>query len=217
MKIITLSIFFFLFIITSLFAQVNDLQKSISIKAKDSSVKSIMLPIKLPVIRGLTNKNIKLNLKYKPLPDFSKKQSGVDITAKSNLVDKEWEIKQKFKEGDKNTTRFAKDYSLGDIKTTSKTVVIKMRDHEYVDGDRVMLMLNNVVIHPNITLRGDYFTIDIDLQEGFNSINFIALNEGLSSPNTAQLKVFDANGNQLASNKWLITTGYKASLVILKE
>lgn len=217
MKIITLSIFFFLFIITSLFAQVNDLQKSISIKAKDSSVKSIMMPIKLPLIKGLTNKNIKLNLKYKPLPDFSKKQSGVDITAKSNLVDKEWEIKQKFKEGDKNTTRFAKDYSLGDIKTTSKTVVIKMRDHEYVDGDRVMLMLNNVVIHPNITLRGDYFTIDIDLQEGFNSINFIALNEGLSSPNTAQLKVFDADGNQIASNRWLITTGYKASLIILKE
>jgi len=92
-----------------------------------------------------------------------------------------------------------------------------MRDHEYVDGDRVKLMLNNVVIHPNITLRGDFFVIDIDLQEGFNTINFIALNEGLSSPNTAQLKVFDADGNQIASNKWLITTGYKASLIILKE
>ncbi len=60
-------------------------------------------------------------------------------------------------------------------------------------------------------------SIDIDLKEGFNTINFIALNEGLSSPNTAQLKVFDADGNQIASNKWLIRTGFKASLIIVKE
>jgi hypothetical protein len=218
MKIITLSTFFILCISSALFAQTNDSNKSIRIKAIDSISKfNIDISIKLPPIKGLTNKNIRPSFNFNPLTDFSKQPSGVDITEKSSLVDKEWEIKQKFKEGDKNASKFAKDYSLGDIKTTSKTVVIKMRDHEYVDGDRVKLMLNNVVIHPNITLRGDYFTIDIDLQEGFNSINFIALNEGLSSPNTAQLKVFDADGNQIASNKWLITTGYKASLIILKE
>ncbi len=218
MKIITLSTFFFLCISTAVFAQTNDSNQSIRIKAIDSSAKfNKDFSFKLYPIKGLTNKNIRPSFNFRPLTDFSKKPSGVDITAKSSLVDKEWEIKQKFKEGDKNASRFAKDYSLGDIKTTSKTVVIKMRDHEYVDGDRVKLMLNNVVIHPNITLRGDFFVIDIDLQEGFNTINFIALNEGLSSPNTAQLKVFDADGNQIASNKWLITTGYKASLIILKE
>ena len=54
-------------------------------------------------------------------------------------------------------------------------------------------------------------------RSSFNTINFVALNEGLSSPNTAQLKVFDADGNLLASNRWLIRTGFKASLIIVKE
>lgn len=218
MKIITLSTFFILCISSTIYAQLGDTQKSISIKAIDSSARiDKNTSVKPLPIKGLTNKNIKPSLNYKPLEDFSKKPYGVDITAKSTLTQPVWEIKQKFKEGDKNVSKFAKDYYLGDIKTTSKIVVIKCRDHEYVDGDRIKLMLNDVVIHPNITLRGSYFTIDIELQEGFNTINFIALNEGLSSPNTAELKVFNADGNLIASNKWLITTGYKASLIVVKE
>jgi len=103
------------------------------------------------------------------------------------------------------------------LRTTSKTVVIKSRDHEYVDGDRVKITVNDVVIHPNLTLYGDFYTIDVDLKEGYNTINFIALNEGASSPNTAQLIVLDPDGNTLASNRWLIRTGYKATLVIIKD
>lgn len=78
-------------------------------------------------------------------------------------------------------------------------------------------MVNDVVIHPNLVLYGDFYSIDIDLKDGFNTINFIALNEGESSPNTAQVQVLDPDGNILASNRWLIRTGYKASLVIIKE
>ena len=68
---------------------------------------------------------------------------------------------------------------------------------------------------PNLT--GSYYTIDIDLIEGYNNIEFVALNEGESSPNTAQLSVFDENGVNLSNNKWLITTGYKARLVVFKK
>ena len=53
--------------------------------------------------------------------------------------------------------------------------------------------------------------------EGYNNIEFVALNEGESSPNTAQLSVFDENGNNLSNNKWLIMTGYKAKLVVFKK
>jgi hypothetical protein len=106
---------------------------------------------------------------------------------------------------------------LGELETDSKYVIIKCRDHEYVDGDRIKLLLNNIVIHPNITLTGSYYTIDIDLIEGYNNIEFVALNEGESSPNTAQLSVFDENGVNLSNNKWLITTGYKARLVVFKK
>ena len=218
MKFITLITFFILCFNMTLFAQVNDTQKSISVKAIDSSTDfNKSTSIKVSPILGLTNKKVRPRLNFKPIADFSKNTSGVDITAKSTLTNPVWEIKQKFKEGDKNISKFAKDFYLGDLRTTSKIVIIKCRDHEYVDGDRIKLMLNNVVIHPNIILKGTYFTIDIELQEGFNTINFIALNEGLSSPNTAELKVFNADGNLIASNRWLITTGYKASLIIVKE
>lgn len=145
------------------------------------------------------------------------KKPDLDITNRTDLVTPTWDIKQTFKEGTSTSTKFRKDYYLGELETDSKYIIIKCRDHEYVDGDRIKLLLNNIVIHPNITLTGSYYTIDIDLIEGYNNIEFVALNEGESSPNTAQLSVFDENGVNLSNNKWLITTGYKARLVVFKK
>ena len=78
-------------------------------------------------------------------------------------------------------------------------------------------MLNGIVIHPSITLSSNYYTIDIDLIEGYNNIEFVALNEGESSPNTAQLSVLNDNNIVLSTNKWFITTGFKAKLVVFKK
>jgi hypothetical protein len=198
----------------------NDVRKDgFKIEAIDSV--KIDLPLntklKLSPISGLTNKNIRPKINFTQLSEPFKKKSGVNMVQKSELVQPTWKIKQKFGEDQKNLAQFSKDYNLGELSTKSKFIVIKCRDHEYVDGDRIKLMLNNAVIHPNIVLKGDFFVIDVDLVEGYNSINFVALNEGTSSPNTAQLQVFDEDGNLLASNKWLIRTGYKASLTIYKD
>jgi hypothetical protein len=200
----------------------------LSYSQQDSSVKTLIIksledneipintfPVKVPLVRGLTNKlvvpffNYNLNNALKK-PDF-------DITKRTDLVTPTWDIKQTFKEGNSTSTKFRKDYYLGELETDSKYIIIKCRDHEYVDGDRIKLLLNNIVIHPNINLTGSYYTIDIDLDEGYNNIEFVALNEGESSPNTAQLSVFDDNGVNLSNNKWLITTGYKARLVVFKK
>jgi hypothetical protein len=200
----------------------------LSYSQQDSSVKTLIIksledneipintfPVKVPLVRGLTNKlvvpffNYNLNSALKK-PDF-------DITKRTDLVTPTWDIKQTFKEGNSTSTKFRKDYYLGELETDSKYIIIKCRDHEYVDGDRIKLLLNNIVIHPNINLTGSYYTIDIDLDEGYNNIEFVALNEGESSPNTAQLSVFDENGVNLSNNKWLITTGYKARLVVFKK
>ena len=200
----------------------------LSYSQQDSSVKTLIIksledneipintfPVKVPLVRGLTNKlvvpffNYNLNNALKK-PDF-------DITKRTDLVTPTWDIKQTFKEGNSTSTKFRKDYYLGELETDSKYIIIKCRDHEYVDGDRIKLLLNNIIIHPNINLTGSYYTIDIDLDEGYNNIEFVALNEGESSPNTAQLSVFDENGVNLSNNKWLITTGYKARLVVFKK
>ena len=220
MRFIAFTILFFSCILLhNVYAQIDVRQGGFKISAIDSA--KVEVPkdaqLKLSPIPGLTNKNIRPKINFTELSDPFKKKSGVNMVQKSDLVQPTWTIKQKFSEDQKDLAQFSKDYNLGELSTKSKVIVIKCRDHEYVDGDRIKLMLNNAVIHPNIVLKGDFFVIDVDLVEGYNSINFVALNEGTSSPNTAQLQVFDQDGNLLASNKWLIRTGYKASLTIYKD
>ena len=200
----------------------------LSYSQQDTSVKTLIIesledneipintfPVKLPLVRGLTNKLVVPFFNYNL--NNALKKPDLDITKKTDLVTPTWDIKQTFNEGNSTSTKFRKDYYLGELETDSKYIIIKCRDHEYVDGDRIKLLLNNIVIHPNINLTGSYYTIDIDLIEGYNNIEFVALNEGESSPNTAQLSVFDENGVNLSNNKWLITTGYKARLVVFKK
>ena len=182
---------------------------------EDNEIPINTFPVKVPLVRGLTNKLVVPFFNYNL--NNALKKPDLDITNRTDLVTPTWDIKQTFKEGTSTSTKFRKDYYLGELETDSKYIIIKCRDHEYVDGDRIKLLLNNIVIHPNITLTGSYYTIDIDLIEGYNNIEFVALNEGESSPNTAQLSVFDENGVNLSNNKWLITTGYKARLVVFKK
>ncbi|RMZ50538.1 hypothetical protein EB822_07965 [Flavobacteriaceae bacterium PRS1] len=215
---IKLIIFFLLCTCISLTAQVDDTKKTFNFKYDDSSsVSKAIFSVKLTPFKGITTTNNRPYLYNTPLTDYFKKTSGVDITAKSNLIKPTWEIKQKFSEGQKNVSKFARDHYLGEIKTTSKYIRIKCRDHEYVDGDRIRLFLNKAIIHPNITLTGSFYIIDVELSEGLNTLEFEALNEGLSSPNTAELKIYDENDVLLSSNRWFITTGYKARLVIMKQ
>ena len=39
-------------------------------------------------------------------------------------------------------------------------------------------MLNNSIIHPNISLSSVFYVIDIDLDEGYNNIDFIDVGIG---------------------------------------
>jgi|688.fasta_scaffold02567_14 hypothetical protein len=112
---------------------------------------------------------------------------------------------------------YKKDQNFGDFKTESKTVKIICRDHEYVDGDRVMILMNDRTLISDMLLVGDYKSVEVELQEGFNKFEFVALNEGTSSPNTAEFRVIDDKGNNIVGNIWYITQGAKASLVVIKE
>ena len=211
-------LFLLIFIYTNYlsYSQQDTSVKTLIIKSlEDNEIPINTFPVKVPLVRGLTNKLVIPFFNYNL--NNALKKPDLDITNRTDLVTPTWDIKQTFKEGTSTSTKFRKDYYLGELETDSKYIIIKCRDHEYVDGDRIKLLLNNIVIHPNITLTGSYYTIDIDLIEGYNNIEFVALNEGESSPNTAQLSVFDENGVNLSNNKWLITTGYKARLVVFKK
>ncbi|WP_299529648.1 hypothetical protein [Ulvibacterium sp.] len=109
------------------------------------------------------------------------------------------------------------DMYMGDVKSNGKFVGVICRDHEFVDGDRVKIYLNDQVIDHNVLLTGSFKGLNVDLQKGFNKLDFEALNVGSSPPNTAQVDVYDDQGQLIYSNKWLLSAGSKATLIITKE
>lgn len=106
---------------------------------------------------------------------------------------------------------------LGDFRSNGKFVKIVCRDHQYVDGDRVRILMNDKVVQPNVLLDASYRGIYVDLVPGFNKIDFQALNQGSSGPNTAALAVFDDQGNVISVKEWNLATGVKATMIIVKE
>ncbi|MEM6892649.1 MAG: hypothetical protein AAGD88_05470 [Bacteroidota bacterium] len=143
----------------------------------------------------------------KMLPDQELVQAGHDLKIDPKVGEKE-------KKGSKE--HFGDQY-LGDVKTNAKFVGIVCRDHEYVDGDRVKISLNGVVVEPNILLTGGFKGINIDLIKGFNRLDFEALNQGTSGPNTAQVVVTDDKGEVIHNNRWNLSTGSVASLIVVKD
>jgi hypothetical protein len=113
--------------------------------------------------------------------------------------------------------KYKSDSFLGQFKTGTKIVSIACRDHEAPDGDVVRIWLNDKVVVNAILLDVDFKEIYLDLEEGINKIEIEALNQGESGPNTAQFVIYDQKKGMITSNKWNLTTGVKAKLVILKE
>ena len=109
-------------------------------------------------------------------------------------------VKKLNKEKEKNPNNYLGDAYLGDVATVSDAANIVCRDFEYVDGDRVRIMVNDEIVVQNLTLDSSFRGINLKLGEGFNKIDFIALNQGDSGPNTAELRIYDDNKKLISSN-----------------
>lgn len=120
-------------------------------------------------------------------------------------------------EKEKNPNQFKVDQYLGDFRNNGRFVQIAIRDHESPDGDLIRIMLNDKEVVPRILLQERFKSISIDLVMGFNKIDFVALNQGESGPNTAEVRVFDDKGNLVGANKWNLATGVKATYIVVKE
>ena len=105
--------------------------------------------------------------------------------------------------------------SLGTLNSKTKTVKVECRDYSYVDGDRIRIYLNEHVVSDNIGLKANYYVYYLTLEKGYNKIDFQAINQGFSGPNTAELNVYDANGTLISSKEWGLATGEVATLGIL--
>ena len=113
--------------------------------------------------------------------------------------------------------KFKADQYLGDFISSTENVRIVFRDHQEPDGDRVQIRFNDDIIYPNILLTQRYKKMDVKLMDGFNKIDFVALNQGQSGPNTAEVRVYDDDGNVMMSNLWNLATGSKATFIVVKQ
>jgi hypothetical protein len=120
-------------------------------------------------------------------------------------------------EKEKNPNQFKVDQYLGDFRNNGRFVQIAVRVHESPDGDLIRIMLNDKEVVPRILLQERFKSISINLVMGFNKIDFVALNQGESGPNTAEVRVFDDEGKLVGSNRWNLATGVKATYIIVKE
>ncbi|MFN3909255.1 MAG: hypothetical protein ACK4JX_09520 [Flavobacterium sp.] len=203
--------FIFLFTFGWVYAQIDQ-----GVKGKPIKGGGIVLPDNTPPTPSvdLWKKD------EKPTKDYFnlEKKSKIDLTQKDDFV----KPKTKFDPGipkreGASHEDFKKDQYFGDVITKSKTLRLICRDHETVDGDKVKILHNGKVIREEVNLTGDYKSIEVELQPGFNKFEFIAINEGMYSPNTAEFRIVDENGVSLIGNVWNMAAGYKASFIVVKE
>lgn len=108
--------------------------------------------------------------------------------------------------------------SLGDFRTKSKYFIVKLRDFGAIDGDLVKVSSNDRVIRDQIFLEGNFKDVKIDLVNGFNKLDFEALNIGTLGGNTAEIQVYDDKGQLVTNDYWdNLAAGFKASIIVTKE
>lgn len=170
-----------------------------------------------------------------PLPNFLQKdflsktpdvntpskgfEKDIQMGFKEDFIDPGQEYLERLQtpEAEKNPGNFKVDQYLGDFKSNAKSVRVVFRDHQHPDGDRVQVRLNDEIFYPNILLLESYKKLDVDLKTGFNKIDFVALNQGESGPNTAEVRVYDDQGNLMMANRWNLATGTKATFIVVKD
>jgi hypothetical protein len=68
-----------------------------------------------------------------------------------------------------------------------------------------------------VNLDSNFQGFEIVLEKGFNKIDFEALNQGSSGPNTAEFQIYDDNGGLISASQWNLGTGFKATIIVTKE
>lgn len=121
------------------------------------------------------------------------------------------------KDADPKNPNYKRNQYLGAARTASSTSTVRYRDAAAIDGDKIKVYVNDKLVKPEVIMDSEYQGFKVDLAEGVNKIDFIALNEGFASPNTAEFKVYNDKGVVIKSSQWNVASGYKATVLVLKE
>ncbi|MBF8150656.1 hypothetical protein ITJ86_12155 [Winogradskyella sp. F6397] len=225
MKTINIIVFIFcIFCSTTVFGQVikDKETKSIRIPAEESKKKKDSALVKVKVAPILEKKDDKssgssknedekfvIRETEKPFSMFE----NDGLKSPSEIYEKRWK-KEAVKGG---IVRTMSDQFLGEHNVDTKFVNIVCRDHQYPDGDRVQILVNGTVVKNNLLLTSSYRRVEVNLVDGKNTVDIVALNQGESGPNTAEFVVYDDKGNVISSKEWNLLTGVKARIIFQNE
>ncbi|MEP5254277.1 MAG: hypothetical protein ABJQ39_04385 [Winogradskyella arenosi] len=207
---------------TSVFAQIKDKQtKSIHIPAEVSKKEkdSALVKVKVePILKNDKEKSSgsdvaekKFVIRETERPFSMTEDDG--LKSPGEIFEKRW-TKEAVKGG---IIRTMSDQFLGEHRVDTKFVNIVCRDHQYPDGDRVQILINGNIVKHNLLLTGSYRRVEVNLADGRNTVDIVALNQGDSGPNTAEFVVYDDKGNVISSKEWNLLTGVKATIIFNNE
>lgn len=146
--------------------------------------------------------------------DFSMYKSNEFINRGSEFKDK---ANASIAPRGESNEAFRGNLDFGVIKTKSAYVVLRARDFGAQDGDRIKITLNDKTILSDVLLLNDTQSITITLSEGFNNIQFEALNQGTSGPNTGEFFLYDDEETRLTGGEWNLATGFHGKFVLVRE
>ena len=152
------------------------------------------------------------------------KSNDVDMFPKEKFINVGEEyLKKMQKDVDKtlnenNMPLLRRNFDFGQINTKSKYVIVRVRDFIYVDGDLLRIYKNATILKEQVFLGDSFTDIKILLGEGFNKLDFEALNTGTSGGNTAEIIIIDDQKKVLSKNYWdNLATGFKGTILLVKE
>ena len=191
----------------------NSSSKGVKLSSEPKKKKSLLKPSNFsnPFLKKLKNKDVK---DFFPDSDMNKNSSEDFIDNTKYYLTR---LNAQANESKKNINKFKVDMFLGEISTDGELITIVLRDHEYPDGDIIEVLVNDKIVLPAILLSETAVGFKLDLKAGFNVIDFVALNQGSSGPNTAEVRVYDDIGNLVGNNRWNLATGVKATYIVYKN
>ena len=205
----------YFFIVGFSYSQENSNNSSgLNFSSPNSNSENSLLNLKKkdnPFLKKLENKN-----KRNFFPDAEVKDKRPERFINSNDMYLS-RLNKKESESNRNINKFKVDQFLGEIRNDGEYVNIILRDHEYADGDLIKVEVNENIVMPAILLTEKAKGFKLDLNSGFNVVDFIALNQGSSGPNTAEIIVYDDKGKLVGTNRWNLATGVKATYIIYKQ
>lgn len=200
---------------TSIFAQVDNPMGGIAIPKSKTPI-----PASTPAKADLPSSVVPPQKTF-TAADLTKKQEEFSMIKKEEFVNRgaefEDRVNQSVQRKGESNEAFRGNQSFGEIRTKATYFDIIAADYGLEDGDRIRVLVNDQVVIPEFMLTNNSKGLQIMLKPGFNKIEFEAMNQGTSGPNTAQFNIYDDKETLLLSNQWNLATGFKASVMVIKE